>query len=377
MLIKRFDVFPLSYPEPNDNNALRSVVLVRLETADGTAGWGECISQFHESTLATATLIENGFKELIVGQDPLNIEALWESMRDRAWWYGDAGGIAAFAISAVDMALWDLKGRLLGVPLHQLLGGKLHERLPACASTHPKLFTIDEMAAELAEHITNGFQLVKVGFGKKGQANLGVEEARDLAFVKAVRAAIGPDAGFIVDIGAKVRWDTARAVRSARAFAEYGLTWFEDVFPVTNLKAWAHLRQAAPGLKLATGERLWTLEGYHRLLEAGICDVILIDPGRVEGITGMQKIIQLAARYNIAMDAHSWSSAINTAASIHLSLCAQRPMIMELKPFENPMQHELVRTPIAQREGWVYAPEGAGLGVEVNEAVVAKYTIKR
>jgi L-alanine-DL-glutamate epimerase-like enolase superfamily enzyme len=91
----------------------------------------------------------------------------------------------------------------------------------------------------------------------------------------------------------------------------------------------------------------------------------------------MQKIIQLAARYNVAMDAHTWSSAINTAASIHLSLCAQRPTIMELKPFANPMQHELVRTPIAQREGWVYAPEGAGLGVDVDEAVVAKYTIKR
>jgi L-alanine-DL-glutamate epimerase-like enolase superfamily enzyme len=375
--VSKIDVFPLSYQEPNDDDAVRSVVLVRIETEDGIVGWGECISQFHESTLATATLIENGLVNLIIGQDPLNSETLWEAMRDRVWWYGDSGGIAAFAISAVDMALWDLKGKILDLPLYQLLGGKQQERLPVCASTHPKSHIIEEMAEELAAHIHNGYRLVKVGFGKKGLANLGVEQERDIAFVKAVRAAIGPNAGFIVDIGAKVRWDLARAVRMARAFAEYRITWLEDVFPSGNLTSWKHLRQAVPELLLATGERLWNLESYHQLLEAGICDVILIDPGRTEGITGMHKIVQLAARYNVAMDAHTWSSAINTAASIHLSLCAARPTIFEMKPAPNPMQNELVRNPISHRDGWIYAPDGPGLGVDVIEEVVHKYAIAR
>ena len=377
MQIKKVDVFPLAYEEPNDDNAMRYVVLVRLETSDGTVGWGECISQFFEATLATATFIENGLVDVVMNQDPLNIETLWEAMRQKVWWYGDVGGIAAFGISAVDMALWDLKGKILGVPLYQLLGGKQQERLPVCASTHPRAHTIDEMAAELAGHIENGYQLVKVGFGKKGLANLGVEEARDLAFVRAVREAIGPIAGFIVDIGAKIRWTVPYAVRMARAFYECQLTWLEDPFPPTNYKGYAALRQAVPEMLLATGERLWNLEDYHRLLEANVCDIILIDPGRTEGITGMHKITQLAAKYNVAMDAHTWSSAINTAASIHLSLCAMRPTIFELKPTPNPMQHELVTNPIAQKDGWIYAPEGPGLGVDVIEDVVRKYTMKR
>src|SRR5258708_30476276 len=120
MLVKKIDVFPLGYEEPNDDNAMRYVVLVRIESSDGTVGWGECISQFLESTLATATLIENGLVVLILNQDPLDIERLWEVMRDRVWWYGDAGGVAAFALSAIHMALRALEGKLLGVPLHTL-----------------------------------------------------------------------------------------------------------------------------------------------------------------------------------------------------------------------------------------------------------------
>src|SRR5688572_8405160 len=198
--IKKIDVFPLGYQEPNDDNAWRYIILTRLEASDGTVGWGESITQFKEATYATAALLENGLTDLLIGKDPLENEVLWNMLRGQVWWYGDVGGIAAFAISALDMALWDLKGKILGIPLYQLLGGKQQEKLPACASTHPKSAEISEMADELAVHIKNGYKLVKVGFGKKGHANLGVSANRDIEFVKTVRAAIGPDAGFIVDI---------------------------------------------------------------------------------------------------------------------------------------------------------------------------------
>ncbi|PJF23937.1 MAG: hypothetical protein CUN53_20370, partial [Phototrophicales bacterium] len=144
----------------------------------------------------------------------------------------------------------------------------------------PKAADIDAMAAELAAHIQNGYQLVKVGFGKKGHANLGVSAARDIAFVKTVRAAIGADAGFIVDIGAKVRWTVPYAIRMARAFAEYQLTWLEDVFPPDNMAGYPHLRAAVPELAIGFGERFWNRSDYLRLLQADVCDVILVDPGR-------------------------------------------------------------------------------------------------
>jgi L-alanine-DL-glutamate epimerase-like enolase superfamily enzyme len=377
MQIKKIDVFPLGYPEPNDDNATRYITLVRIEASDGNVGWGECISQFRESTYATAAMLDNGLTDLIVGKDPLDIETLWQMLRQQVWWYGDVGGIAAFAISAIDMALWDLKGKILNVPLYQLLGGKQQERLPVCASTHPKASEIDEMAQELAGRIKEGYQLVKVGFGKKGHARLGVETNRDIAFVTAVREAIGPDAGFIVDIGAKMHWTLPYAVQMAEAFHQQKITWLEDVFHPDNMGAYTHLRQAVPGLLIGFGERFWNVQDYRRLFEADICDVILVDPGRTEGITGMHKITQLAAQYHVGMDPHSWSSAINTAASIHLALAATNATIFELKPFENPMQHELVTQPFAQQDGWIYAPEGPGLGVEVVEATVQKYNLKK
>jgi L-alanine-DL-glutamate epimerase-like enolase superfamily enzyme len=377
MQIKKYEVFPLAYPEPNDDNAIRQITLVRLETSDGTVGWGECISQFTASTHAVTALLENGLADLVIGEDPLNNETIWNKLRKEVWWYGDVGGIAAFAISALDMAIWDLKGKILGVPLYQLLGGKQTERLPVCASTHPKASEIDDMAEELAGHIRNGYQLVKVGFGKKGHANLGVSAERDIAFVKAVREAIGEAAGFIVDIGAKMVWDIPYAIQMARAFLPYKLTWLEDPFHPDNFAGYRHLRAAVPDMRIGFGERSWNINDYRRLLEADTCDVILVDPGRTEGITGMQRITQLAAQFKVKMDPHSWSSAINTAASLHLASAAPNSSIFEMKPKENPMQHELVTSPFAHDGGWITAPEGAGLGVEVIESVVHKYHLRK
>jgi len=292
------------------------------------------------------------------------------------WWYGDAGGIAAFAISAIDMALWDLKGKLLKLTLSQMLGGTQTDRLPACASSHPKASTIEAMAEELAGHIHAGFGLVKVGFGKKGESNLGVDPARDIRFVKTVREAIGETAGLIIDVGARCRWDIPRTVYTAQAMSEYRLTWLEDPFHPDNFTAFRHLRAAVPQMRVAFGERFYNVHDYKRLLEADVCDVILIDAGRAEGVTGMWKIIQMAARQNIAIDAHSFSSAINTAASIHLSLCAPLRTMFELKPMPTAMHHELVRNPVSQVDGFVYAPDGYGLGVDVMEDAVHKFVVK-
>jgi L-alanine-DL-glutamate epimerase-like enolase superfamily enzyme len=376
MTVKKIDVFPLEYPEAVDNNSTRSIVVVRAEAADGTVGWGEAFTLFREATAATAALIREGLADTVVGESVHDIERLWREMRRRVWWYGHTGGIAGFAISALDMALWDLKGKLLGLTLSQMLGGALVDRLPACASSHPKAATVDAMAEELSGHIEAGFRLIKVGFGKKGEANLGTDPKRDIAFVRATRAAIGPQAGFCVDIGPNCHWDIPRAVHTARAMAEHDLTWMEDPFHPDNFNAYRHLRAAVPEMRIAFGERFYTVEEYKRLLDADVTDVILIDPGRAEGVTGMWKVIQLAAQYNVAIDAHSFSSAINTAASIHLSLCAPMRTMFELKPVENAMHHELVRNPVWHHDGYVYAPEGAGLGVDVMEEAVERFAVK-
>lgn len=374
MIIKKAEAFPLRYPEIIDNNNVRHIVVVRLETNTGVIGWGECVTIFRENAASVAALLRHGLLDVVRDRDPLDNNRLWHEMRQRVWWYGDVGGIAGFAISAVDMALWDLKGKILGQPLHKLLGGKKQECLPACASIHPKGSTIDELAEELATYIErDGYQLVKVGFGKTGNANLGFDAARDIAFAQATREAIGPEAGFIIDVGARLRWDIPYAVKMGRAFAETELTWLEDPFHPDNLTAYHHLRAAVPELPIAFGERLFTLDAFHRILDADVCDYILVDAGRAEGITGVLNIIELAAQFNVKFNPHTYSSAINTAAAIHIALCAERPSIFELMPLPSVMQVELASNPIRHVDGWVTAPDTPGLGVDVQEDAIRKY----
>ncbi|HVF11188.1 MAG TPA: hypothetical protein VNA16_10315, partial [Abditibacteriaceae bacterium] len=142
MKIKSVTAHPLQYPEPHDHGNLRYITLARVETEDGTVGWGECISQFPESSKATKIIIEEGYAPLLIGESALDVERLWHKLLARVWWYGPQG-IAAFGISAVDMALWDLKGKVLNLPVCNLLGGQLHDRVLAMASIHLDMEDMD------------------------------------------------------------------------------------------------------------------------------------------------------------------------------------------------------------------------------------------
>lgn len=373
MQISRIRAFPLQYPEPNDAYNLRTITVVRVETDAGAVGWGECVTMWPEASRAVKVVVEEGLGPLLIGRDPREPAALWALMKDHCWWYGE-GGIASFAISAIDIALWDLAGKALGLPLYKLLGGRLRSRLRACASTHPAKPSIDDLARELGDHVANGYTAVKVGFGKKGDANLGVDPRRDTAYVRAVRDAIGPDADFMVDLGKKNRYDTAQTVQLVRDFEQARIRWIEDPFPTADPESYRRLK-AATQTTVATGERAWTISDYRRLIDARIGDVFLVDPGRAEGITACQKVIDMLSAANLAFNAHTWSSAINTAASLHLTACAPNYVVLELKPVPNPMQHELARQPIEQRGGWIDVPEGPGLGIEIDERILHKYAL--
>lgn len=371
MKITKIDAMGIRCTEPNDFNRYRHTALVRIETDSGLIGWGEGIAMWPEAVRAIVTLIEHGFKPLLLNKNPLHTEAIWQQMKEHVWWYGE-GGLASMAISAIDIALWDIKGKSLDMPIYQLLGGKMREKLPACASIHVRHATHEENTAEIAGYIEQGFQSVKVGFGKKGHARLGLEKEYDLGFVHEVRKAIGGQKGFILDIGNNVNWDVAHAIRMTRAFEEYGIMWIEEPFHPSRVEDHLQLRQATTML-IGTGEREWTVNGYNRLLQSGVADIIGIDPARVEGITAFRKIIDLVAAANRKFNAHAWSTAIATAASIHLSISSAHCLLMELKPLSSPMQHELVKVPIEQKDGWIFALEEPGLGIEVDEETVRKY----
>ena len=372
MKIAKIEPIPVAYPEPNDFNATRYLCLVKVTTDDGIVGWGECITQFPEANPAVAAIIE-GMAEVIIGIDPMHIEAIWHSMNDRAWWYGYGGGIASYAIAAIDIALWDIKGKALGVSVLELLGGPVHDRLPAIASSHAHYESIPAMAEEAQEWLSTGLQGMKVGFGKRGDARLGYEHDRDVEYVRSMRDAIGPDKMLMIDCGIAVVWDVSTAIRRVQAFDDYDLTWIEEPLGAWDPEGYANLRAKTTTL-IAYGEKEWTLEGFERVLATGTCDVMGVDPGRGEGITGFKKVTDRVQAYRRQANAHAWSSAIVSAASLAVSFSAPACKLFEFKPLRNPMQHELVPEPIEHVDGWVYPPLGRpGLGIDVQEDVVDRY----
>ena len=199
MKIAKVEAIPVSYPEPNDFNALRHLCLAKITADDGQVGWGESITQFPEANFAAKAIIE-GMAPNLIGKDPVQTETLWRQNKQQAWWYGYHGGIASYAVAAIDIALWDLKGKALGRSVLDLLGGPVHERLPAIASCHAHYESIPEMAEETAQWVSTGLQGLKTGFGKRGNARLGYDHDRDVAYVKAMRKVLG-DKMLMIDNG--------------------------------------------------------------------------------------------------------------------------------------------------------------------------------
>jgi L-alanine-DL-glutamate epimerase-like enolase superfamily enzyme len=369
------EAIPVSYPEPNDFDALRHLCLVKITTDDGVVGWGESITQFPEASFATKAIIE-GMAARVVGRDPLENHAIWLSIKDQAWWYGYGGGIASYAVSAIDIALWDVKGKLLGTSVTNLLGGPVHDRLPAIASCHAHYEDIGAMVEEAQAWLAPGLKGVKVGFGKRGNARLGYEHDRDVAYMRAMRDGLGADAWLMIDCGWNVKWDVTTAVRRVQAFEEYDLDWIEEPLGAWDPEGYANLRSKTT-TRIAYGEKEWDVAGFERILATGTVDVVGIDPGRAEGITGFRRAADRIESARRQANAHAWSSAICSAASLAMSFSSPAFKLFELKPLRNPMQHDLVTEPFGHTDGWAYPPTGPGLGIEVIEEVVDRYRSER
>ena len=375
MTITKIEAIPVAYTEPNDCNSTRSLLFCRIETSDGVVGWGEAITQFPEASRAAAVLLE-GLAGTVIGRDPLDHHSILAELERRSWWYAYEGGIGAFVTSAIDVALWDLKGKVLGRSVSELIGGNLRSELPVIASTHafnPNLdFEVERHGAYVRR---DGFQGIKIGMGKRGEARLGYEFDRDVDFVARLREAIGPEAMLIMDRGQSLPWNVAEAIRRTQAFDEYRLAWMEEPLEPQDIEGFRRLRQQVSCL-IGTGEREFTVRGYERLITSGISDVVGFDPGRAGGITAGLKVIHLVEVANIWFNAHAWSSAVTTAASLALSASTNRCMIFEMKPLPNPMHDELITQPFTQQNGFITVPTGPGLGIEVIESVLERYRLK-
>lgn len=373
--IRSVEAIPVSYQEPTDHNRFRSVCLVKIMTEDGQTGWGECCTYFPEASRAALHLVE-AFAPLVIGRSPLETRGIWQAMRAHSWWYGTGQGIASMAISGIDIALWDLKGKVLGARVLDLLGGPVRDKLPAIASLHGTKARIEDMAEEIAGHTATGLHGAKVGFGKAGDANLGFDRARDLEFVRQVTEAMGPGKSLMVDMGVKNFWDVPTAIDRARAFEELGVAWLEEPLGHDDPAGYAALR-AGTGIRIGYGERESNAGGVKRIVETGTVDVVGLDPGRIEGITGFLQAAEICALSRRQANAHNFSTAIVGAASQALSFACPACYLLELQPIYGPAQRDLVDRPVWHKDGFVDMPEGPGLGIEINEDLVNSARLDR
>jgi L-alanine-DL-glutamate epimerase-like enolase superfamily enzyme len=347
----------------------QDTLVVRVHTDAGITGIGEVDSSpmvakaIIEAPLSHA--IARGLRQCVLGQNPLDIAVLWERMYQGTIFFG-RGGAAQQAISGIDMALWDIMGKALGLPVYQLLGGAFHTRLRAYASNLFK--ETPEATYEQARWLVDqGFTAVKFGWGPLGQ-----NEELDLQLVRKAREGLGEAVDLMIDAG--LAYDASTAIRRSHQFAEYRPFWLEEPLHPDDLEGYARLIEASP-LRIAAGEQETTIQGFTALLETGL-DVLQPDVARVGGISRAIEIGRLAAQHRRLCVNHSYKTGISIAASLHFLAALPNASLLEYCVEQSALRQTLTRQTFPLVDGYVQVPQEPGLGVELDEEVVARYRVR-
>ncbi len=342
--------------------------MVRVYTDEGIVGVGEVDS----SPMVAKAIIEapmshaiaRGLRLCVLGENPLDIARLWDRMYQGSIFYG-RGGAAQQAISGVDMALWDIAGKVTGQPVYRLLGGGFQTHLRAYASI---LFgDTPQHTGEIARGlVAQGFTAAKFGWGPLGQ-----DEATDIALVREARRGLGADAELMIDAG--LCYDSNTALKRAQQFAEYRPFWLEEPLHPDDLGGYARLTERAP-IRIAAGEQETTLAGFAALLDAGI-DVVQPDVARVGGPSVAIQVGRLAAQKHRLCVNHSYKTGISIAALLHFLAALPNTGWLEYCVEGSALRQTLTRQRFPVIDGRVAVPQEPGLGIELDEEVVARYRV--
>lgn len=307
-----------------------------------------------------------GLASLLVGENPLEIERLWYKMYRGSIYYGRRG-VAIQAISAIDIALWDLCGKFYGQPVCVLLGARWHEKIRAYAST---LFrpTPEAMRTAAGRYLDQGFTAIKFGWGVFGE-----DPRRDVELVEAARLAMGERNDLLVDTGWFVD-RTPTAIQVVRSLEPYRPFFIEEILNPEDYDGYRRVAEAVT-TPIACGEQEATEWGFRELIERARVDVLQPDLTRCGGLTVGRKIVHMAERANALVIPHSWSSDLLTAASLHLNAFQRRAVLVEFNTASGPLSRTLGKEPIVLEDGFLRVPSAPGLGVDVNEETIEKYRI--
>jgi len=349
----------------------RGSCIVEIETADGVVGWGEC---YGPSQVARA-YIESQYGPRIIGRDAFDVEVIWEDLYNRIKDYGSKG-MAISALSGIDIALWDIIGKVCGKPIHKLIGGAYRTEVQSYATG---LYFIDmdrlieEAVEEAQEYVAQGFTAIKMKIGL-GSPKLDIER------VRAVREAIGGDVRLMVD--ANHCFTVPAAIKLGRELEKLDVEWFEEPISPEDLDGYVEVTRALD-MAVAGGENEFTRWGFRDIVTRKAMDIVQPDVCAAGGISECRKIATLAAAHGVECVPHAWGSAIGLAATLHFLAALPdqppsfRPMppLLEFEQCENPFRDLLTVDPIVQVRGVVQIPTAPGLGIEVKRDVLDRYRV--
>lgn len=348
----------------------RTIMILKITTDTGIVGWGEAFGP----AFVNHTIIDKYFKNYLLGKDPLDIEVHWEKlynmMRDHC-----TKGNAIEAISAVDVALWDIKGKFFDQPIYKLMGGKYRERImPYATGLYRNVLPtrIEDLIEEAMGYKNAGFRAMKIKIG------FGIQD--DIDTVKAIREAIGPDILIMVD--ANHAYNANTALKVCRGIEECDITWFEEPVPPEDIEGYIEVKSQT-SIPISGGEAEFTRFGFNNLLSKRAVDIVQPDCGVTGGISEYRKIAVLASVNNIQMYPHVWGSAIALFTGINCAFATQdfphnlvqEEMLLEYDRTENVFREKLAKEGLKMVDGYVLPPTKAGLGIEVDEAVIEKYRV--
>lgn len=368
--IKRIQGFALSCATPGGatfavgRSAKRDMVLVRVETGSGIVGWGEAHHAQAPSTIEA--FVNDALAPLLVGMDAQETEVIWHRVWQRLIATHGPGAAAVIGLSGVDLALWDIRGKALGVPVWRLLGGA-RKPIPAYAGGISLGFQPEaDLLREIEGYLARGLSFMKL--------RLGEGMAADLARVRAVRREFGDALVLAGDAGTRYR--TSDVHRIAEVCAEGALVWLEEPFTPDNLPGYRRLRDVTP-TPLAAGENHFTRRELRALVSEQLVQFVQADACKTGGITELVKIAAMADAWHLQFAPHTSASVLSTAASTHVLSAAPNAFVYEADVSAINAFRDELGAPFALEDGHILAPEGPGLGVAVDEAVIGRYPFMR
>ena len=340
----------------------RHYCLVRVQDERGLEGIGFCYGGTRAGHLATIAA-RDLLRDVVVGRDPHQVEAIWDDMFYESILQGRRGSVLR-AISAVDIALWDLMAREAGLPLYALLGAYREETVPAYASGGYYMAgkTPRDLAGEVRGYVNEGFKAVKVKVGR-------ASTDEDVARLRACREAIGPNVDLFVDANNAWR-DAPSVIRAIRAFEECGIGWVEEPVSPDDMEASAAIATAVD-VPIATGEIEATRWGFQALIRSGAASILQPDAAVCGGITEWRRIAALAAAHDIPVAPH-WFADLH----VHMVAIAPNAVWVEYFPDSKVLNFmRLLRSSLEVRDGELVLPRAAGLGIELDEETVDRYSV--